>query len=147
MLPKDWHAAYPDIYFRHTWLFNNEWINQKFLNLSMYIPINLNLELSSPVPHIDTLAYAAVHWQVDKTSYLWSTKTQSENHCMHFNSVLRTPTKFVLFSNQKLENIFIFKISRQHNYAQDTGNQYSILGCLICLQDCDKTSENESGNL
>ena len=42
-----------------------------------------------------------------------STKTQSENHCMHFNSVLRTPTKFVLFSNQKLENIFIFKISRQ----------------------------------
>jgi hypothetical protein len=32
-------------------------------------------------------------------------------------------------------------------YAQDTGNQYSILGRLICLPDCDKTSENESGNL
>ena len=40
-------------------------------------------------------------------------KTQSENHCKHFNSVLRTPTKFVLFTNQKLENIFIFKIARQ----------------------------------
>ena len=40
-------------------------------------------------------------------------KTQSENHCKHFNSVLRTPTKFALFSNQKLENIFIFKIARQ----------------------------------
>jgi hypothetical protein len=26
-------------------------------------------------------------------------------------------------------------------YAQDTGNQYSILGRLICLPDCDKTSE------
>ena len=26
-------------------------------------------------------------------------------------------------------------------YAQDTGNQYSILGRLICLPDCDNTSE------
>jgi hypothetical protein len=26
-------------------------------------------------------------------------------------------------------------------YAQDTRNQYSILGRLICLPDCDKTSE------
>ena len=33
-------------------------------------------------------------------------KTQSENHCKHFNSVLRTPTKFVLFSNQKVRKYF-----------------------------------------
>jgi hypothetical protein len=51
-----------------------------------------------------------------------STKTQSENHCMHFNYQAKY-------------------------YAQDNGNQYSILGRLICLPDCDKTSENESGNL
>jgi hypothetical protein len=33
-------------------------------------------------------------------------KTQSENHCKHFNSVLRTPTKFVLFSNQEVRKYF-----------------------------------------
>jgi hypothetical protein len=33
-------------------------------------------------------------------------KTQSENYCKHFNSVLRTPTKFVLFSNQKVAKYF-----------------------------------------
>ena len=33
-------------------------------------------------------------------------KTQSENHCKHFNSVLRTPTKFVLFFNQKVRKYF-----------------------------------------
>jgi hypothetical protein len=33
-------------------------------------------------------------------------KTQSKNHCKHFNSVLRTPTKFVLFSNQKVRKYF-----------------------------------------
>ena len=33
-------------------------------------------------------------------------KTQSENHCEHFNSIRRTPTKFVLFSNQKGKKIF-----------------------------------------
>ena len=33
-------------------------------------------------------------------------KTQSENHCKLFNSVLRTPTKFVLFSNQKVRKYF-----------------------------------------
>jgi hypothetical protein len=33
---------------------------------------------------------------------IWPKKTQSENHCEYFNSVLRTLTKFVLFSNQKV---------------------------------------------
>jgi hypothetical protein len=43
---------------------------------------------------------------------------------------------------------FLFVLINQAKYyAQDTGNQYSILGRLICLPDCDKTSENESGNL
>ena len=45
---------------------------------------------------------------------------------------------------------FLFVLIKQVKYyAQDTGNQYSILqlGRLICLPDCDKTSENESGNL
>ena len=32
----------------------------------------------------------------------FTNKNQSENHCKHFNSVLLTPTKFVLFSNQKV---------------------------------------------
>jgi hypothetical protein len=35
-------------------------------------------------------------------------KTQSKNHCKHFNSVLRTPTKFVLFSNQKVRKYVPF---------------------------------------
>ena len=39
--------------------------------------------------------------------------------------------------------LFVF-INQAKYYAQDTGNQYSILGRLICLPDCDKTSENES---
>ena len=34
-------------------------------------------------------------------------------------------------------------INQVKYYAQDTGNQYCILGRLICLPDCDKTSENE----
>jgi hypothetical protein len=55
---------------------------------------------------------------------IFGPKKQSENHCKYFNSVLQTLTKFVLFSNQKV-----------------TGNQYSILGGLICLPDCDITSE------
>ena len=39
---------------------------------------------------------------------------------------------------------FLFVLINQAKYyAQDTGNQYSILGRLICLPDCDKTSENE----
>ena len=43
---------------------------------------------------------------------------------------------------------FLFVLINQAKYyAQVTGNQYSILGRLICLPDCDKTSENESGNL
>jgi hypothetical protein len=33
-------------------------------------------------------------------------KTQLENHCKHFNSVLRTSTKFALFSNQKVRKYF-----------------------------------------
>ena len=33
---------------------------------------------------------------------IWPKKTQSENHCEYFSSVLRTLTKFVLFSNQKV---------------------------------------------
>jgi hypothetical protein len=43
---------------------------------------------------------------------------------------------------------FLFVLINQAKYyAQDTDNQYSILGRLICLPDGDKTSENESGNL
>jgi hypothetical protein len=43
---------------------------------------------------------------------------------------------------------FIFVLINQAKYyAQDTGNQYSIFGRLICLPDCDKTSENESGDI
>jgi hypothetical protein len=34
---------------------------KSFLTYKCIFSINLNLELSSPVPHIDTLAYAAVH--------------------------------------------------------------------------------------
>jgi hypothetical protein len=33
-------------------------------------------------------------------------KTQSENHCKYINSVLRTLTKFVFFSNQKVRKYF-----------------------------------------
>jgi hypothetical protein len=54
------------------------------------------------------------------------------------------------FSNDifTLMSWFLFVLINQAKYyAQDTGNQYSILGRLICLPDCDKTSENESGNL
>ena len=37
---------------------------------------------------------------------------------------------------------FLFVLINQAKYyAQDTGNQYSILGRLIYLPDCDKTSE------
>ena len=37
---------------------------------------------------------------------------------------------------------FLFVLINQAKYyAQDTGNQYSILGGLICLPDCDITSE------
>jgi hypothetical protein len=32
--------------------------------------------------------------------------TQSENQCKHFDSVLRTPTKFVLFTNRKVRKYF-----------------------------------------
>jgi hypothetical protein len=34
--------------------------------------------------------------------------------------------------------LFVF-INQAKYYAQDTGNQYSILGRLFCLPDCDKT--------
>jgi hypothetical protein len=44
---------------------------------------------------------------------IWNTKTQSENHCIHLNSVLRTPTNLYYSPIKKLENIFIFKISSQ----------------------------------
>ena len=37
---------------------------------------------------------------------IWPKKTQSENHCEYFNSILRTLTKFVLFSNQKVRKYF-----------------------------------------
>ena len=37
---------------------------------------------------------------------------------------------------------FLYVLINQAKYnAQDTGNQYRILGRLICLPDCDKTSE------
>ena len=37
---------------------------------------------------------------------------------------------------------FLFVLINQAKYyAQYTGNQYSILGRLICLPDCGKTSE------
>jgi hypothetical protein len=39
-------------------------------------------------------------------SYTIAFDPQSKNHCKHFNSVLRTPTKFVLFSNQKVRKYF-----------------------------------------
>jgi hypothetical protein len=40
---------------------------------------------------------------------------------------------------------FLFVLIKQVKYyAQDTGHQCSILGRLICLPDCDKTSENEA---
>ena len=43
------------------------------------------------------------HWDQGRQS---AQKTQSENRCKRFNSVLRTPTKFVLFSNQKVRKYF-----------------------------------------
>jgi hypothetical protein len=62
------------------------------------------------------------------------------------------PILIKAFSNDifTLMTWFLFVLIKQVKYyAQDTGNQYSILqlGRLICLPDCDKTSENESGNL
>jgi hypothetical protein len=43
---------------------------------------------------------------------------------------------------------FLFVLINQAKYyAQDTGNQYSILGRLICLPDCDKTSEKRKRKL
>jgi hypothetical protein len=43
---------------------------------------------------------------------------------------------------------FLFVLMNQAKYyAQDTGNQYSILGRLICLPDCDKTSEKRERKL
>jgi hypothetical protein len=51
-----------------------------------------------------------------------------------------------IFGPQEKQFLFVL-INQAKYYAQDTGNQYSILGRLICLPDCDKTSENESGNL
>ena len=40
---------------------------------------------------------------------------------------------------------FLFVLINQAKYyVQVIENQYSILGRLICLPDCDKTSENES---
>jgi hypothetical protein len=42
----------------------------------------------------------------------------------------------------------LFVLSKQAKYcAQDTGNQYSILGRLICVPDCDKTSEKRKRKL
>ena len=38
-------------------------------------------------------------------------------------------------------------INQAKYYAHDTGNQYSILGRLICLPDCDKTSEKRKRKL
>ena len=37
---------------------------------------------------------------------IWPKQTQSENYCEYFNSVLRTLTKFVLFSNQIVRKYF-----------------------------------------
>ena len=36
--------------------------------------------------------------------------------------------------------VTIVLIKQAKYYAQDTGNQYSILSRLICVPDCDKTS-------
>jgi hypothetical protein len=43
--------------------------------------------------------------------------------------------------------VSIFFINRAKYYAHDTGNQNSILGRLICLPDCDKTSEKRKRKL
>jgi hypothetical protein len=38
-------------------------------------------------------------------------------------------------------------IKQAKYYAQDTGNQYSILGRLICVPDCDKTSKKTKAEI
>ena len=38
-------------------------------------------------------------------------------------------------------------IKQAKYYAQDTGNQYNICGRLICVPDCDKTSEKRKRKL
>ena len=38
-------------------------------------------------------------------------------------------------------------IKQAKYYAQDTGNHYSILGRLICVPDCDKTSKKPKRKL
>jgi hypothetical protein len=40
--------------------------------------------------------------------------------------------------------VSIYLINQAKYYAQNTGNQYSILGRLICLPDCDKTSADKN---
>ena len=43
------------------------------------------------------------HWDWSRFS---APKRQSEHHCKYYKSVLRTLTKFVIFSNQKVRKIF-----------------------------------------
>ena len=61
------------------------------------------------------------------------------------DKIIRKNWLIKAFSNDifTLMTWFLFVLINQAKYyAQDTGNQYSILGRLICLPDCNKTSEN-----
>jgi hypothetical protein len=49
-----------------------------------------------------------------------------------------------VFIERRRRRFLFVLINQAKYYAQDTENQNSILGRLICLADCDKTSENES---
>jgi hypothetical protein len=67
------------------------------------------------------------HWERGRYS---AQKTQSENHCKHFNSILQTPTKFVLFSNQKGKKIFSsLKLlgNSVHNKSRSTAIVYDFV--------------------
>jgi hypothetical protein len=50
-------------------------------------------------------------------------------YCIALPARVLLPIKIIIITNQA------------KYYAQDTGNQYSMLGRLIYLPDCDKTSE------
>jgi hypothetical protein len=77
-------------------------------------------------------------------------KTQSENHCKYFNFVLRTLTKFVLFSNQKVRKIFSsLKLlgNSIHNKSRSKAIAYDfvekVLTLLRNMCDQDDSSEKE----
>jgi hypothetical protein len=77
-------------------------------------------------------------------------KTQSENHCKYFKSVLRTLTKFVLFSNQKVRKIFSsLKLlgNSIHNKSRSKAIAYDfvekVLTLLRNMCDQDDSSEKE----